>query len=148
LWTLLHPGGPVLTDTKSEAWTQIGFQGNDPATDFRGMGVYGLDDLTYLARHHAHFASYILKLSHDPISWFSMAIVGINLSAYVISLLRTRRLQWVLYKYTPTRETVHEVYCWVWVRFVEHWTGQDAPLTIMDFEQEFKKVQRKCEEEL
>ena len=32
---------------------RLGFQGHDPATDFRGMGLLGLHQLLYLATHHA-----------------------------------------------------------------------------------------------
>ena len=32
---------------------RLGFQGPDPATDFRGMGLLGLHQLLYLATHHA-----------------------------------------------------------------------------------------------
>jgi len=38
LWTLLK-GDEKLIARKSEQWQSIGFQGVDPATDFRGMGM-------------------------------------------------------------------------------------------------------------
>ena len=43
----------MMPDTKLQQriwkqWTEIGFQGNDPRTDFRGMGVLGLDQLLYV----------------------------------------------------------------------------------------------------
>lgn len=46
LWTTLYP------DQKLEArvckqWKLLGFQGNDPATDFRGMGTLALKHLLY-----------------------------------------------------------------------------------------------------
>ena len=44
LWTLLKPEEP-LESRITPQWTQIGFQGNDPGTDFRGMGTLGLNDL-------------------------------------------------------------------------------------------------------
>jgi len=44
LWNTLHPD-IVLTQRVSPQWTLIGFQGNDPATDFRGMGLLGLLNL-------------------------------------------------------------------------------------------------------
>jgi len=44
LWTSLQPD-VVLTERISAQWTVIGFQGSDPATDFRGMGVLGLLNL-------------------------------------------------------------------------------------------------------
>ena len=31
---------------------EIGFQGRDPATDFRGLGVLSLSNLVYYSREH------------------------------------------------------------------------------------------------
>jgi len=36
------PGRSRRGGRLSDDWTMIGFQGRDPATDFRGMGVLGL----------------------------------------------------------------------------------------------------------
>jgi len=44
LWSSLQPD-VMLTERISAQWTDIGFQGNDPATDFRGMGILGLLNL-------------------------------------------------------------------------------------------------------
>ena len=44
LWSLLQPGVPLET-RKSKQWQDIGFQGVDPKTDFRGMGILGLQNL-------------------------------------------------------------------------------------------------------
>ncbi|KAI9217934.1 ELMO/CED-12 family-domain-containing protein, partial [Blastocladiella britannica] len=110
LWTLVMPTDP-LTGRISGQWSKIGFQGTDPATDFRGMGLHGLDDLVYIARAHPTLTRRLLDASHHPISWYSWAIVGINISSFVVSMLRTRRLQYLMYHYGPTQETVAEFYC-------------------------------------
>ena len=44
LWSLLQPAIP-LTTRKTKLWQNIGFQGEDPKTDFRGMGLLGLENL-------------------------------------------------------------------------------------------------------
>jgi hypothetical protein len=44
LWDLLMPGRP-LDARVSDSWKEIGFQGEDPKTDFRGMGLLGLENL-------------------------------------------------------------------------------------------------------
>jgi len=38
-------GEGQLTSRVSDQWTDLGFQGHDPATDFRGMGLLGLQQL-------------------------------------------------------------------------------------------------------
>ncbi|KAF7641079.1 hypothetical protein LDENG_00295330 [Lucifuga dentata] len=44
LWKELRPDCP-LTGRISKQWCEIGFQGCDPKTDFRGMGLLGLHNL-------------------------------------------------------------------------------------------------------
>jgi len=46
LWNSLQPD-VALTERISPQWTVIGFQGSDPATDFRGMGLLGLLNLVW-----------------------------------------------------------------------------------------------------
>jgi hypothetical protein len=70
LWELLMPG-KELKGRYTLQWQQIGFQGKDPATDFRAMGLLALDNLHYFAEKYKTEAHRILKASHHPISWFS-----------------------------------------------------------------------------
>ncbi|KAN0007101.1 hypothetical protein ACTFIU_005295 [Dictyostelium citrinum] len=51
LWSLTYPG-VKLESRVSEQWKQMGFQGTDPCTDFRAMGIWGLDNLIYFAQNH------------------------------------------------------------------------------------------------
>lgn len=44
LWELLMPGRK-LESRINNSWKEIGFQGEDPKTDFRGMGILGLHNL-------------------------------------------------------------------------------------------------------
>jgi len=44
LWSNLK-GDRQLKSRLTEEWIEIGFQGKDPATDFRGAGVLGLEQL-------------------------------------------------------------------------------------------------------
>lgn len=99
LWSLLQPGVPLET-RKSKQWQNIGFQGQDPKTDFRGMGILGLQNLLYFAKEYNSVAKHILSHSHHPKHGFytslqsftptvrySFAIVGINLTQMAYRLL-------------------------------------------------------------
>ncbi|KNE64552.1 hypothetical protein AMAG_09912 [Allomyces macrogynus ATCC 38327] len=149
LWSLLMPGEPLEARVTSQ-WGKIGFQGKDPATDFRGMGMQALDDLVYFAKVHPTVAKAVLAASQHPVSWYSFAIVGINVTSYVVQTLRTRRLQYYMLLHGPARETVHEFYCYVFKSFNDHWTGYtgNPPLTIMDFEREFAIVRHRIDQDL
>lgn len=45
LWTALKGEQDPLDTKITKRWTEIGFQGSDPSTDFRGMGLLGLINL-------------------------------------------------------------------------------------------------------
>tara|TARA_B110001452_G_scaffold133805_1_gene111266 strand:+ start:198 stop:1292 length:1095 start_codon:yes stop_codon:yes gene_type:complete len=53
LWACGFPGVAFehATCRVTTEWVRIGFQGADPATDFRGMGVLGLHNLLYFGAH-------------------------------------------------------------------------------------------------
>ncbi|KAJ3414145.1 hypothetical protein HDV05_007007 [Chytridiales sp. JEL 0842] len=144
LWELAMPN-EKLEKRLSDQWTKIGFQGQDPATDFRGMGVLGLDDLHYYAKNHSDSYQRVLKSSKIESSWFSMAIVGINITSFIISLVRTRQLQNFFYTYGTTKEVYEEFYCYVFDAFEKEWTSHSTPLTVMDFGRVFENFQGKIE---
>lgn len=87
LWSLLQPGVPLET-RKTKQWQNIGFQGDDPKTDFRGMGLLGLENLVYFAKEYNSAAKHILSHSHHPKHGYSFAIVGINLTHMAYRLLK------------------------------------------------------------
>ncbi|XP_023328484.1 ELMO domain-containing protein 2 [Eurytemora carolleeae] len=65
LWRLLQPNTD-LDKRVTKQWQVIGFQGDDPKTDFRGMGMLGLQNLIYFAREYSSAAKHILSHSHHP----------------------------------------------------------------------------------
>ena len=46
-------------------WETIGFQGNDPATDLRSVGMLGLLQLLYFIENYKQFVDDIYSLSRD-----------------------------------------------------------------------------------
>ncbi|KAJ3099057.1 ELMO domain-containing protein 1 [Phlyctochytrium planicorne] len=147
LWDLAMPGVKLESRISSQ-WGLIGFQGNDPATDFRGMGLLGLDDLHYYAKVHSASFQRVLQSSRHETAWFSMAVVGINITGFVISLVRTRQLQGYFYKFGTTKDVYEEFYCYVFDSFEKIWTQYATPLTIMDFGRVFQEFQGKIEKQL
>jgi hypothetical protein len=59
LWESLHPDYNRGDD---RIWSNIGFQGLDPASDFRGMGMLGLIQLSYFA---SNWNEHALKVRRD-----------------------------------------------------------------------------------
>ena len=90
LWNGARPGMRREGGRITLEWQEIGFQGDDPATDFRGMGVLGLANLEYLSTMRKPVASKVLARQATHGLFF--AITGINVTAYVLQLLESRRL--------------------------------------------------------
>lgn len=65
----------------SERWKELGFQGVDPATDFRGAGVFGLRQLVYLIEAHPDQWNRFLTPN------FMLSAAGINVSMWLQTLL-------------------------------------------------------------
>jgi len=51
----------------SKQWSDIGFQGDDPSTDFRGMGLLSLKNLLFFTTFYREPARHILQHSLHPI---------------------------------------------------------------------------------
>ncbi|KAG5481284.1 hypothetical protein CUR178_06519 [Leishmania enriettii] len=65
----------------SDRWKEMGFQGTDPSTDFRGAGVLGLVNLVYLVEHYPQQWSAILTPD------FLAAAAGLNVTLRLSTLL-------------------------------------------------------------
>jgi len=50
LWKVCFPDKEIQRISKE--WKQLGFQGTDPATDFRGSGIFGLQNLVYFGQRY------------------------------------------------------------------------------------------------
>ncbi|XP_064206915.1 ELMO domain-containing protein 1-like isoform X1 [Anguilla rostrata] len=159
LWKALQPETP-LTGRISKQWCEIGFQGSDPKTDFRGMGLLGLHNLLYFAEHDKAAALQVLHDSlqpkHRPISlgttsklskaeWekkkfdkaigYSFAIVGINITDLAYALLVSGALKTHLYNVAPEMPSLahfQQTFCYLMQEFHKFWTEED-PSDIMEF---------------
>lgn len=134
LWSLLMPT-KKLKARISKQWADIGFQGDDPRTDFRGMGILGLINLVYFSENYTSEAHQILSRSNHPKLGYSYAIVGINLTEMAYSLLKSEALKLHLYKFVPgapTMEHFHQFYCYLVYEFDKFWL-EEEPESIMYF---------------
>lgn len=134
LWRLLMPT-EQLQSRISKQWADIGFQGDDPKTDFRGMGLLGLVNLVYFSENYTSEARHILSRSHHPQLGYSYAIVGINLTEMAYSLLKSDALKFHLYALVPgvpTMEHFHQFYCYLVYEFDKFWF-EEKPESIMLF---------------
>ncbi|GAM25414.1 hypothetical protein SAMD00019534_085890, partial [Acytostelium subglobosum LB1] len=132
LWESLKPDVRRTARHTSE-WGEIGFQGKDPATDFRGMGILGLDNLLYFATHHIDAAQATL-LDANTRCKYPFAITGINLTSVLVNLLMNEQChlkQHFLYS-GPTVQQFHELYVKAFIQFNTFYQAK-KPVNIMQF---------------
>uniref|UniRef100_A0AC35TMC5 ELMO domain-containing protein n=1 Tax=Rhabditophanes sp. KR3021 TaxID=114890 RepID=A0AC35TMC5_9BILA len=136
LWNLLNPN-EKLSARKSKQWEDIGFQGLDPATDFRGAGVLGLDQMIYFAKHDLENCRRILQLSLHPIKGFPFAICSITITFIGKELLAEGYLKRHVYNSINPEEVsiedFHRIYLALFKLFAEHWFSSDENRDIMNF---------------
>ncbi|SCV69080.1 BQ2448_2100 [Microbotryum intermedium] len=87
----------TLTDLAVVPCSQLGFQGNNPATDFRDLGTLALDSLLFFARTYGHRAVQVVEESVEGGEyWYPMALGVMHMTAFALDLAKSRDLQLIL----------------------------------------------------
>ena len=87
-------------------WGEIGFQGNDPGVDLRGMGVFGLLQLLYFSSVFNEEAKMVLARAQQPPSAFPFALQSLSISKMVLDSLREQSLNPFINKWRNVFDTV------------------------------------------
>lgn len=131
------------SDIVSGRWSHIGFQGEDPGTDFRGMGILGLTQLEYLSRRPKSLARDLLRRSLEAECHYPFAIVGINITYNLLNLFRDGSMKHLYYDtsellFRGKEQTLNlltilnSLYVELFLRFDCFW-HQSKPGTIFEF---------------
>ncbi|XP_031104214.1 ELMO domain-containing protein A [Ipomoea triloba] len=88
LWLLAYPNRE-FPSLKSELWKDMGWQGCDPSTDFRGGGYVSLENLIYFAKEYPKsFQNLLNKQNGERSEWeYPFAVAGINISFMLVQML-------------------------------------------------------------
>lgn len=88
LWKLSYPDRE-LPPLKSNLWKEMGWQGSDPSTDFRGGGFISLENLIFFAKNYPNsFQKLLLKQEGKRSEWeYPFAVAGVNLSFMLAQML-------------------------------------------------------------
>ncbi|XP_021279804.1 uncharacterized protein LOC110413355 isoform X3 [Herrania umbratica] len=88
LWNAAFPE-EVLRGLISEQWKEMGWQGKDPSTDFRGGGFISLENLLFFARSFPKsFQDLLRKQEGDRSVWeYPFAVAGVNITFMLIQML-------------------------------------------------------------
>jgi hypothetical protein len=96
IWGALQPGRARAGGRHSADWQALGFQGSDPATDFRASGELGLRGLHRLATAHTAHAAAIVSATELPYRGYPLALASIHATMLAAVLAADGRLAGVL----------------------------------------------------
>lgn len=146
IWNNLMPN-VKLEARITKQWQDIGFQGDDPSTDFRGMGILGLENLLFFTREYTGTARHLLSHSQHPKYGYTLAVVSINISHMAWRLLMNGRAKSHFYNISqiygyPSLEQFHQFYCYLLYEFDLFWL-HSKPDNLMEFnivQEKFERV--------
>lgn len=129
-------------------WEIVGFQGVDPATDFRGVGILGLLQplAVCLCVETLPFMSNVVSLSHSPSQGFPFMVLSLNVTNIVLKALKDG----VLDRMIKEKETVLGVttICYTAILFFIYDNWKKEKLTLSDCGSVFKRAETICKKEL
>lgn len=124
-------------------WTDIGFQGNDPATDLRGTGMLGLLTILYITREHKTLSQNLYQLSLSETQNFPFCVLLINLSRLALLALRSGHLNKECNKRFCVLPVVVDLFAALTYEYYKVWknggkTIRDSGYVLKDLEQKTK----------
>ncbi|KWU44980.1 hypothetical protein RHOSPDRAFT_33519 [Rhodotorula sp. JG-1b] len=103
LWRNLKPDTELPAIT-GKHWQEIGFQNVAPSTDFRGVGMLGLQSLLYFAHTYGDRAAEIAaEAVNGGEHWYPFALASIHMTAFALELATSRDLQLFLLRSAQAR---------------------------------------------
>ncbi|CAK9133572.1 unnamed protein product [Ilex paraguariensis] len=154
LWNVAFPE-EELCDLISEQWKEMGWQGKDPSTDFRGGGFISLENLLYFATNFPKsFQDLLRKEEGDRSIWeYPFAVAGVNITFMLIQMLdleavKPRTMVGATFlKFLAENESAFDLlYCITFKLMDKQWLAMRA--SYMDFNTVMKSTRRQLEREL
>ena len=105
-------------------WEDIGFQGDDPATDLRGAGFLALLHLLFLLTYHLPLAHKIFKMSLDPVQNFPFCLMSINMTRISLQALMDNKLSKMCNRRKEVVSVINEFYLAVFLYLYQIWKNE------------------------
>ncbi|KAF2315472.1 hypothetical protein GH714_039335 [Hevea brasiliensis] len=154
LWNAAFPE-EELCGLISEQWKEMGWQGKDPSTDFRGGGFISLENLLFFARYFPKsFQDLLQKREGDRSVWeYPFAVAGVNITFMLIQMLdleavKPRSIVGATFlKFLAENELAFDLLYCITFKLMDHqWLTMHA--SYMDFNMVMKSTRRQLEREL
>ncbi|CAN6461109.1 unnamed protein product [Victoria cruziana] len=154
LWSVAFPK-EELHDLVSDQWKQMGWQGKDPSTDFRGGGFISLENLLFFGKTYPKsFQVLLRKQDGSRVMWeYPFAVAGVNITFMLIQMLDLLSAKpqtmvgLVFAKLISENEwAFDQLYCIAFKMMDQQWLAMRA--TYMDFNSVMKATRAQIEKEL
>ncbi|KAB5545168.1 hypothetical protein DKX38_013280 [Salix brachista] len=155
LWSATYPD-QELNGLISDQWKEMGWQGRDPSTDFRGAGFISLENLLFFAKTFTTSFQHLLKKQEGKRSaWeYPFAVAGVNITFMIMQMLdldalKSRRtfVRSVFLQMLSENEWAFDLlYCVAFVVMDKQWLERNA--TYMEFNDVLKSTRAQVEREL
>jgi len=112
-------------------WENIGFQGNDPATDLRGVGFLGLIQPLYLVTSSPQtltLAKDLHKLSQSVTQEFPLMVLSINVTRIALCAMRDNILQREEVEGNSAWSAVNKFYASLMLHIFNVWKTQNKTI--------------------
>ncbi|OQR87016.1 hypothetical protein ACHHYP_09633 [Achlya hypogyna] len=150
LWTTVYGTAEIKSEPyvrQGDGWLNLGFQRDNPDTDFRGGGLLGLKCLVYVCHMHMDKMAYIFKdqMPQAGRRWYPVCVAGINLTCMLAGLLqlgdgsyaKTTDNCWRLFE-EPS--AFYELYYYAFLKMDQIWHRNHA--TFMQFNDVLKATKK------
>ncbi|KAF7109255.1 hypothetical protein CFC21_109551 [Triticum aestivum] len=159
LWYATYPD-QELEGLVSEQWKDMGWQGRDPSTDFRGAGFISLENLLFFAKtFSASFQRLLQKQSGNRATWeYPFAVAGVNITFMIMQMLDLQSMKSIAAKPRTFVKAVFVqmlsedewafdlLYCVAFLVMDKQWVEKNA--SYMDFNEILKSTRAQLEKEL
>ncbi|KAG4306043.1 hypothetical protein PORY_000031 [Pneumocystis oryctolagi] len=159
IWDAVIVSERIIQNNKKN-WVMIGFQGDDPSTDFRSMGIFGLELLHHFVltwNEHTRIMISESRSNQNNINlpWYSFALAAINILAYIIELMNQNRLEKIfIQRYNcgiTVNDVIKQMFCCTFISFHNFWKLQVSKKnvrTVFDFECCLKRFKKKTKKNI
>ena len=117
-------------------WESIGFQGNDPSTDLRGTGLWGLLQILFFLEHCFNFAQAMFDYSHNANYGFPLCALALNITGIGIDLLNEGAFDTPSIDVGSMHKAMNFWYCGAMFVFFRTWKDSKATIeeagTVLD----------------
>ncbi|XP_011624900.1 ELMO domain-containing protein A isoform X1 [Amborella trichopoda] len=153
LWNATYPE-TKLQGLISEQWKEMGWQGRDPSTDFRGAGFISLENLLFFAKTFSTSFQRLLKKQRGKrATWeYPFAVAGVNITFMIMQMLDLHSPKPSTLIGTIFMQMLSEyewafdlLYCVAFMVMDEQWLARNA--SYMDFNDVLKSTRSQLERE-